>query len=532
MNSTLLPHAHHMEADASSQSPSSPAPIDPPITTADANAAVAADENDLHHVHNSLCPSCYGSNAYTKILPTNIPYFRQIIIVSVECPDCHFRDTQVDFGSVQSKGEKITLLVVQKNTNNWMEDIMNRQIVKSDSATVFIPVLDLELPAKTQTGVNTIEGMLIKAANNLESMQKERLRMGDVENFHRCRGVIFKLRRIMGRRDNDDDNDSTTSESENGNIDEELAPFTIILDDPAGNSFIENPYAPHPDPNMTCNKYDRTPTHDMSLGLQPSTEAMEAGMIDDTVTSHKNVSNGSSSQHRHCFEIEENRVQNLSQTCSDRSKVGPLHEEVMKFPIDCPHCRASAETNMCVTDIPHFKEVVIMCLLCEQCGYKSNEIKGGGAIPRFGTKITLHVKHMQDLAREVLKSDTAGVSVPDLDLELEEGGLDGMYTTVEGLMLKMHDRLRDVNPFGMGDSYLKQHADNDGETYSAPRQEHVKYIEFLARLKDMATGQRFPFTLILSDPLSNSFVGPKPEVAGSPPLKEEKEGTMSCYKKN
>ena len=37
--------------------------------------------------------------------------------------------------------------------------------------------------------------------------------------------------------------------------------------------------------------------------------------------------------------------------------------------------------QMCVTDIPHFKEVIIMTLNCEECGYRSNEIKGGGAIP-------------------------------------------------------------------------------------------------------------------------------------------------------
>ena len=109
----------------------------------------------------------------------------------------------------------------------------------------------------------------------------------------------------------------------------------------------------------------------------------------------------------------------------------------MAFPTDCPTCRKPATTNMCVTNIPHFKEIIIMSLDCEYCGYKSNEIKGGGAIPKFGTKVTVAINGPDDFGREVLKSDTAGLSIPELELELEEGSLDGLYTTVEGLMKKV-----------------------------------------------------------------------------------------------
>jgi len=30
-----------------------------------------------------------------------------------------------------------------------------------------------------------------------------------------------------------------------------------------------------------------------------------------------------------------------------------------------------------MVDIPHFKEVVIMAVNCETCGYRSNEVKPG-----------------------------------------------------------------------------------------------------------------------------------------------------------
>jgi zinc finger protein len=42
-----------------------------------------------------------------------------------------------------------------------------------------------------------------------------------------------------------------------------------------------------------------------------------------------------------------------------------------------------------MTNIPFFKEVVIMATLCDTCGHKTNEVKSGGGIEAKGKKITL-----------------------------------------------------------------------------------------------------------------------------------------------
>ena len=396
-------------------------------------------------------------------------------------------------GEIQEKGERIEFRVAS------VEDL-NRQIIKSDSASLLIPALQFEIPSGTQRGtISTLEGVLQRAADTLEELQPERLRLGDVDNFHRCRNVIEQLRVFSGEEKDPDG--------------ESVFPFVIILDDPAGNSFIENTHAPKADPNMQSTKYVRTPNQDMALGLQPSREAVKAGRIDDTNPSHKNPTNGHSI---------------LIDNKNDNDGIF-VHQEVMKFPTKCPHCRVVAETDMCITDIPHFKEVIIMSLVCENCGFRSNEIKGGGAIPKFGTKITLRVSNTDDLAREVLKSDTAGLEIPELELELDEGGLDGVYTTVEGLLNKLYDRLESANPFGTGDAATKQHLSNDGGSFSAPSTNTVRYMAFLKKLKDMGDGKMFPFTLIISDPLSNSFVGPVPADAIALSYQAEKEGNNSCY---
>jgi zinc finger protein len=52
-------------------------------------------------------------------------------------------------------------------------------------------------------------------------------------------------------------------------------PFTFILDDPAGNSFIENPRAPNEDPNMSMTVYKRTPEQNWAIGLTTDASAEE-----------------------------------------------------------------------------------------------------------------------------------------------------------------------------------------------------------------------------------------------------------------
>lgn len=44
------------------------------------------------------------------------------------------------------------------------------------------------------------------------------------------------------------------------------------------------------------------------------------------------------------------------------------------FPGACPSCQGTAETRICMTDIPYFKDVVIFVTDCESCGYRDTEV--------------------------------------------------------------------------------------------------------------------------------------------------------------
>ena len=65
------------------------------------------------------------------------------------------------------------------------------------------------------------------------------------------------------------------------------------------------------------------------------------------------------------------------------------------------------------------------------------------------------------------------------------GSLGGIYTTVEGLITKIYDKLEEANPFAAGDSSLDE-----------------KFRQFLDKLMELKSGKA-KFTIILDDPLSN-----------------------------
>jgi zinc finger protein len=414
---------------------------------------------------------------------------------------------------------------------------LQRQLVKSDSASLKIglPALSLEIPSGTQKGtVSTIEGMLATAARNLDALQPDRLRIGDLDNFYRCRDVIQGLKRLILLNANSNANTNAGECCDRGeDYMDDVYPLDITLDDPAGNSFIETKLAGgDADANMKKEYYVRTSEQDLALGLQPCKKATAAtrtssstSMVDnskDNTIPHENALHGRNTECTYsCAIVEIDRPD-----CSAVHVGGRLgRDEPLKFPTPCPSCNDErAETSMCVIDIPHFKEVIIMSLLCETCGYRSNEVKPSGSISKYATKVTLNVKSNADLKREVLKSDSAGVKIPEIELELGEGGLGGIYTTVEGLLGKMYDRLSHVNPFWTGDSATMHHKHNDGGEFSEPSPNTVKFNQVLEKLKKMKEGKAFPFTLVLDDALSNSFLGPVPLDALKLAKQAEREG--------
>jgi len=138
---------------------------------------------------------------------------------------------------------------------------------------------------------------------------------------------------------------------------------------------------------------------------------------------------------------------------------------------------------------------------CEHCGYRDNEVKSGSAISEKGKKITLKVEDEEDLSRDILKSETAGLEIPEIDLVLAHGTLGGRFTTLEGILDQVYEELSDKMLSVAGDAVSATSEGGDSRT----AEERARFEKFLSDLKAVKSASR-PFTLIVDDPLANSYV--------------------------
>ncbi|XP_010179376.1 PREDICTED: zinc finger protein ZPR1, partial [Mesitornis unicolor] len=350
----------------------------------------------------------------TRLLLTRIPFFKEIIVSSFACDSCSWSNTEIQSaGRIQEQGVRYTLAVTSRQD-------LNREVVKTDCATARIPELDFEIPAFTQKGVlTTIEGIIDRAVAGLEQDQPLR-RATDEEVASKIEEFIGKLKQLKEVR----------------------SPFTFVIDDPSGNSFVENPHAPRRDDALVVTRYRRTPEQGEEVDEKPADSAED------------------------------------------------LRNEVLQFNTNCPECNAPADTNMKLVQIPHFKEVIIMATNCDSCGHRTNEVKSGGAIEPQGTRITLRITDPSDMTRDVLKSETCSVEIPELEFELGMGALGGKFTTLEGLLKDIRD-LVEKNPFTLGDS-------------SAPSRAE-KLQEFIGKLQEIIEGKTKAH-FIMDDPAGNSYL--------------------------
>ncbi|XP_029046371.1 zinc finger protein ZPR1 [Osmia bicornis bicornis] len=375
----------------------------------------------------SLCVNC-GKNGITRLLLTKIPYYKDIVIMSFDCEHCGFQNNEIQkSGKIAEKGIRITLEVKSPRD-------LNRQVIKSDYTSVKIPCLDFEVPSGSQKGeVTTVEGIIERTINGLEQDQPERRKQhpdaaAQIDQF------IEKLQKLES-------------------LDE---PFAMIFEDISGESHVQNPNAPLKDENCTVTHFKRTTKQDHILGIYEETS-------EDTLL--KPIKEGE-------YTLEQ------------------IEGEVLSFRTNCPECNCPCETNMKMTNIPHFKEVVIMATVCEACGHRTNEVKSGGGIETTGVKIEVTVAGKDDFSRDLLKSETCHMEIPELELEIGPATLGGRFTTVEGILVAIKEQLSTSTAF-TGDS-------NDPET--------VKRMEtFISQLNEILQGKR-KVTLVLDDPAGNSYI--------------------------
>ncbi|KAH8400465.1 hypothetical protein KR222_000955 [Zaprionus bogoriensis] len=374
----------------------------------------------------SACMSCFKTGT-TRLLPTKIPFFREVVLMSFKCEHCGYTNNEMQSASeIQKSGVRIELSVQSPSD-------LNRRVVRSDNSSVNIPEVELEIPVQSQKGeVTTVEGIIERTIAGL-SQDQEKRRIEHPDEAASIDAYIDRLRQLK----------------------EVQAPFRLLLEDISGNSFIENPLAPASDPQLKTSHFARTQAQNEQLGL---------------------------------YEQNHEEQHLLKPIAEDEWPIENLHGEVLQFATNCPNCQAPCETNMKLTNIPHFKEVVIMATVCSSCGHKTNEVKSGGGVEEQGVRFKLQVASKEDLTRDVLKSETCSLSIPELDMDVGPHALCGRFTTVEGLLVAMREQL-------------------DGTFFhdSADEPSKQQLQRFLDSFDEVLKLQRV-ITLVLQDPAGNTYV--------------------------
>lgn len=349
------------------------------------------------------------------------------------------------------------------------------------------PELDLEIPPNTQKGkLTTIEGFLSTTKEHFENALSEGVYDEMGEEF------ILKIKNFL-----DKIKEALTMQK---------LPFKFIIEDPAGNSFIENPFAPHTDIYAKVQFFDRTKevAEGMGYSQQPDDskpeKAKTSNLNNDQIIINKDLMKKKESfgefvspkyyDNKRQFEVYKSSS-HISSHLIDFTKSietnTSIKEEALKFPTDCFCCNLPGEAYMCICTIPYFKEIIISCFKCQECGYKTTDVKGGGGISEKATKLTLTVRTPEDLNRDLFKSETASIAIPEIEFETDTGSMGGMFTTVEGVIEKISGNISNL-PFSQGDS-------NEGNLLD----------EFCVKIRNLLNLEK-PFTLIIDDPLSNSFI--------------------------
>jgi zinc finger protein len=324
-----------------------------------------------------------------------------------------------------------------------------RQVVRSDTGIFRIEDLGLEMPPAPGQFTN-LEGLISKIKTDLENDQPAR-KEASLDLYNALQAIIEKLAKML---------------------EGDAFPFTVSLDDVSGNSFIE------PSTDDKGSKYAR------SDYLRSHAQNVQLGLVVDEDDNKDDAMNG----------------------------VNIVDDEVYELHAECPACGKACTVNMKKTNIPHFKEVIIMATVCDHCGYRTSDVKTGGAVPEKGKRITLEVRTLEDMSRDVLKSETCALKSHDLGLEVQPGTLGGRFTTLEGLLTQVRDQLHG-QIYNVGDEDLAGGDSMTNETKS-------KWDSFFEKL-DSAIKAEFSYFVTLEDPLANSFVQLNVDSGEDPQVKTE-----------
>ena len=215
---------------------------------------------------------------------------------------------------------------------------LNRQLVKSASCSVTIPQYELIIPP-SRGQLTTIEGLIRDITADLSTGQPLR-KYQDENAYAKIQSIIDGIKAVLG--DDEGDGEEATGPTEPKEGDRSFTPFTVQLDDPAGNSFIEF-LGSTADPKWNMRTYARTHAQNVALGIASPDDA-EADSGPNAIKKMKEA---------------------VDQAMTEQSAGEIKDDEIFAFPGSCSSCGRPLDTLMKKVNIPYFKVGDRLLLRCQ-----------------------------------------------------------------------------------------------------------------------------------------------------------------------
>ncbi len=154
-----------------------------------------------------VCPSCEEGTLNVRSVLYSIPFFNELAMFSMDCPECNFSHSDV-FSAEQRKPARFTLEVNDPS-------LLRARVVRSGSGTIRLPDfgIDVEPGPAAESFITNVEGVLIRVKSVVQTA------IGFADNpEEKVRGIeiLVSIDRAL-----------------EGDI-----PFSLIMEDPVGVSGI------------------------------------------------------------------------------------------------------------------------------------------------------------------------------------------------------------------------------------------------------------------------------------------------------
>jgi zinc finger protein len=177
--------------------------------------------------------------------------------------------------------------------------------------------------------LTNVEGLVSDIVRDLSLDQPVRKIM-DPETHDKIETLLNTLRECL---DGDDDEEETAGSNAEPKPEKKFTPFTLKLDDPSGNSYVQF-FGTTSDAQWSLRAYNRTREQNVVLGLVAEEEQASSSTVPQEPTG---------------------AIDGTRPSIVERPDGTVVPEEVYSFPGACSSCGHQIDTLMQKVNIPHFK---------------------------------------------------------------------------------------------------------------------------------------------------------------------------------